>query len=124
MFNFTRISSLPQKVLTDGTIPNEDIEVYLTAKLGNSDCFVSSNRKLIKAIATFECLTPREFINHRTYALTKIQKYGLASLVYFDTISALPERDRAINSLSGVALENAQNNVTSLMHANANLYSA
>jgi len=52
-----------EKILTNGTIPNEDIEVYLTAKLGNSDCFVSSNRELIKAIATFECLTPREFIN-------------------------------------------------------------
>jgi len=52
-----------EKVMADGEIPNEDIEVYLTAKLGNSDCFVSSNRELIKAIATFECLTPREFIN-------------------------------------------------------------
>ncbi|AFZ45170.1 hypothetical protein PCC7418_3047 [Halothece sp. PCC 7418] len=53
-----------EKVVKDGEIPNEDIEVYLTAKLGNSDCFVSSNRELIKAIATFECLTPRDFINN------------------------------------------------------------
>ena len=44
-------------------IPNEDIEVYLTAKLGQSDCFVSSNRELIKAIAAFKCLTPTEFID-------------------------------------------------------------
>jgi predicted nucleic acid-binding protein len=53
-----------EKVVTDREIPNEDIEVYLTAKLGNSDCFVSSNRELIRAIATFECLTPKGFINN------------------------------------------------------------
>lgn len=50
--------------LTDaGTIPNEDIEVFITAFLGNTDCFISSNRELIKAIADFECLTPQDFLN-------------------------------------------------------------
>ncbi len=50
------------KIVTIGNIPSEDIEVYLTVKLGFSDCFISSNRELIKAIANFECLTPIEFI--------------------------------------------------------------
>ena len=40
-----------------------DIEVYLTAKLGKTDCFVSSNRGLIKAIADFECLTAANFVD-------------------------------------------------------------
>ncbi|MGK7924919.1 MAG: hypothetical protein AB4290_06615 [Spirulina sp.] len=44
-------------------VPSEDIEIFLSAKLGNADCFVSSNRKLIQAIAEFECLTPVDFIN-------------------------------------------------------------
>jgi predicted nucleic acid-binding protein len=52
--------------LTQGMIPREDIEIYLTAKTGNAQCFVSSNRKLIRALAKqnqdFECLTPEEFI--------------------------------------------------------------
>lgn len=50
------------KIVAEGIIPTEDIEMYLTAKLGLCDCFVSSNRGLIKAIADFECLTPLEFI--------------------------------------------------------------
>lgn len=54
--------SLLSKIVASGSIPNEDIEIYLTAKLGLSDCFVSSNRGLIKAIADFECLTPSEFV--------------------------------------------------------------
>jgi predicted nucleic acid-binding protein len=43
-------------------IPSEDIEIYLSAKYGRADCFVSGNRKLIQAIADFECLTPEGFI--------------------------------------------------------------
>ncbi|MEB3228700.1 MAG: PIN domain-containing protein [Synechocystis sp.] len=43
-------------------IPSEDIEIYLSAKYGQADCFVSGNRKLIQAIADFECLTPESFI--------------------------------------------------------------
>lgn len=45
-----------------GNILTEDIEVFLTAQLGNADCFISANRELIKAIATFECLTPQAFV--------------------------------------------------------------
>lgn len=52
--------------LTQDMIPREDLEIYLTAKTGNAQCFVSSNRKLIRALAKqnqdFECLTPEEFI--------------------------------------------------------------
>ncbi|MGK7933026.1 MAG: PIN domain-containing protein [Microcystaceae cyanobacterium] len=44
-------------------IPSEDIEIFLTAKYGNADCFVSGNRQLIQAIAEFECLTPTDFVN-------------------------------------------------------------
>lgn len=50
-----------------GTIPREDIGVYLTAKSGQSQCFISANHKLIKVLAQetgeFECLIPSEFVN-------------------------------------------------------------
>lgn len=67
-FNFYYVNvdnqwhKLLAKILDEGIIPTEDIEMYLTAKLGLCDYFVSSNRGLIKAIADFECLTPSEFI--------------------------------------------------------------
>jgi predicted nucleic acid-binding protein len=52
--------------LEQRTIPREDIEVYLTAKNGNAQCFVSTNHELIRAIVQqtheFECLTPEEFV--------------------------------------------------------------
>ncbi len=54
--------SLLTELVSAGSIPNEVIEVYLTAFLGNTDCFISSNRELIRAIANFECLTPRNFL--------------------------------------------------------------
>lgn len=44
-------------------IPSEDIEIYLSAKYGQAECFVSGNRKLIQAIADFECLTADKFIS-------------------------------------------------------------
>lgn len=50
-------------LINNKIIPSEDIEIYLTAKLGKADCFVSGNRELIKAIADFECLTPNDFLN-------------------------------------------------------------
>ncbi|MBI5651578.1 MAG: hypothetical protein HZC40_14215 [Chloroflexi bacterium] len=47
-------------------IPREDLLVFLTAMVGNADCFVSLNRKLLKAALgqnpPFECLTPEEFL--------------------------------------------------------------
>lgn len=50
-----------------GTIPREDIGVYLTAKSGQSQCFISANHKLIKVLAKetgeFECFIPSEFVN-------------------------------------------------------------
>jgi len=46
-------------------IPREDWGIYLTAVLGEANCFVSSNRELVKQTAAkqklFECLTPEEF---------------------------------------------------------------
>ncbi len=54
--------NLSKEINAIGNIPTEDIEVFLTAKFGSTDCFVSSNRELIKAIADFECLTPNAFI--------------------------------------------------------------
>ncbi len=48
------------------TIPREDLTVYLTARLGAAESFVSFNHILIKALADatrdFEGLTPDEFI--------------------------------------------------------------
>jgi predicted nucleic acid-binding protein len=50
-----------------GVIPREDVGVYLTAKTGEADCFISANHKLIKVLAQktgeFEALTPSEFVN-------------------------------------------------------------
>lgn len=47
-------------------IPKEDIGVYLTARNGQADCFVSANHKLIRVLAKrtgeFVCLTPLEFV--------------------------------------------------------------
>ena len=47
-------------------LPREDIGVYLTAKLGKADCFVSSNHELIRVVANesgeFECLKPEDFV--------------------------------------------------------------
>lgn len=51
------------KLLDNQLIPREDIYIYLTALLGEADCFISGNRELIKAIADFECLTPNDFIS-------------------------------------------------------------
>ncbi len=48
-------------------IPREDLAVFLTALVGRADCFVSYNRKLLKAALgqnpPFQCLTPEEFLN-------------------------------------------------------------
>lgn len=52
-----------KQILATKLIPSEDIFIYLTAKSGQADCFVSGNRELIKAIADFECLTVDEFTN-------------------------------------------------------------
>jgi predicted nucleic acid-binding protein len=47
-------------------IPREDISVYLTAKVGEAECFVSANhvliRSLVKDTQEFECLTPKMFV--------------------------------------------------------------
>ena len=55
------------KMESEGVIPREDIGVYLTAKAGQSQCFVSANHKLIRILAQetgeFECLTPFEFVS-------------------------------------------------------------
>jgi predicted nucleic acid-binding protein len=55
-----------QAIAGAGIIPREDGGVYLTAKQGKDQCFVSRNYKLIRALVEqteeFECLTPREFL--------------------------------------------------------------
>jgi len=50
------------KLIDSKIIPSEDIEIYLSAKYGETECFVSGNRKLLKAIADFECLNADGFI--------------------------------------------------------------
>lgn len=51
---------------TKGMIPREDIGVYLTAKQGKAECFISANYKLIRVMVDktrdFKCLTPMEFL--------------------------------------------------------------
>ncbi|MFZ0547607.1 MAG: hypothetical protein WAM60_19325 [Candidatus Promineifilaceae bacterium] len=48
-------------------IPREDIQVYLTAKEGRAECFISANRELVRVLAkeenAFQCLTAVEFID-------------------------------------------------------------
>jgi hypothetical protein len=47
-------------------IPREDVGVYLTAREGHAQCFVSSNRELVNTLARktgeFECLAPEQFV--------------------------------------------------------------
>lgn len=49
-----------------GPIPREDVGVYLTARMGEAECFVSANRELVRVLAertgTFECLSPSDFM--------------------------------------------------------------
>lgn len=49
-----------------GEIPREDVGVYLTARAGQAQYFVSSNRELVSILAAktgeFECLTADEFV--------------------------------------------------------------
>ena len=49
-------------LLTNKLIPSEDILIYLSAKYGKADRFVSGNRELISAIADFPCLTSEDFV--------------------------------------------------------------
>jgi predicted nucleic acid-binding protein len=50
-----------------GRIPREDIGIYLTAHLGQAQCFISSNHELIRSLAgesgEFECLSPQDFVD-------------------------------------------------------------
>ena len=49
-----------------GAVPREDIGIYLTAREGETQYFVSTNHELIAALAKvtgeFECLTPEGFV--------------------------------------------------------------
>jgi hypothetical protein len=51
------------QLIASQAIPSEDIEIYLSAKYGQADCFVSGNRKLIRTISDFDCFTSAAFIN-------------------------------------------------------------
>lgn len=51
------------QLLKTKLIPSEDIFIYLTAKYGKADYFVSGNRELIKAIADFQCCTVEDFLD-------------------------------------------------------------
>ncbi|MEB3290627.1 MAG: hypothetical protein VKI82_11980 [Leptolyngbya sp.] len=47
-------------------IPREDVDIYLTAKQGKANFFISSNHELIRSAVAktkdFQCLTPEEFV--------------------------------------------------------------
>jgi predicted nucleic acid-binding protein len=51
-----------------GLIPREDAGVYLTARAGKAQCFISSNHELVHVLAgqtrEFQCFKPEEFIKH------------------------------------------------------------
>ena len=53
------------QLVMEGWLPREDIGVYLAAKQGGTDCFISSNHGLIRAVVMetkeFECFTPKGF---------------------------------------------------------------
>jgi predicted nucleic acid-binding protein len=55
-----------RSIESTGVIPREDIGIYLTAREGRAECFVSTNRELITSLAKitgeFESLTPEEFV--------------------------------------------------------------
>ena len=55
-----------QVLIQANQIPREDVTIYLSAKAGNADCFVSANRELVRVLArevgTFECLYAAEFV--------------------------------------------------------------
>ncbi|HAC62476.1 MAG TPA: hypothetical protein DCF68_02795 [Cyanothece sp. UBA12306] len=51
-----------RQLLKTKLIPSEDIFIYLTAKYGKADYFVSGNRELIQSIADFECYTVQDFL--------------------------------------------------------------
>ncbi len=55
-----------KELLAAGVIPREDVDIYLTAKVGKADCFVSANRELVRVLAqqtgAFECLFAAEFV--------------------------------------------------------------
>jgi predicted nucleic acid-binding protein len=63
---FIKIEPEDLATLSPIAIPREDIEIYIAAKLGGAQCFISSNRELVRAIVEktkeFECLTPIEFV--------------------------------------------------------------
>jgi predicted nucleic acid-binding protein len=59
----SEVKAEASKIIVEKSIPSEDIFIYLTAKYGEVDIFVSENRELIKIIAGFECLMSEEFIN-------------------------------------------------------------
>ena len=55
-----------KNLLAANVIPREDVDIYLTAKTGRADCFVSANRELVRVAAAqtgaFECLYAPEFV--------------------------------------------------------------
>ncbi|MBE9141143.1 hypothetical protein IQ254_28745 [Nodosilinea sp. LEGE 07088] len=67
-FNITYVLVEEDSVLREEVrafIPREDVDIYLTAKQGRIDCFISSNHELIRSAVVktkdFQCLTPEEF---------------------------------------------------------------
>jgi hypothetical protein len=48
-----------------GAVTREDVDIFLAARAGEVDCFVSANRELVRTAAAqtnaFACLLPEEF---------------------------------------------------------------
>ena len=65
---FVLLDAVEQERLElSGLIPREDVGIYLSARNGGAEHFVSSNYELIHSLAEstgeFECLTPSEFVS-------------------------------------------------------------
>ncbi|MDB9420659.1 PIN domain-containing protein [Microcystis aeruginosa CS-563/04] len=51
------------QIIAEKLLPSEDVFIYLTAKYGAAEIFLSENRELIKIIADFDYLTSEEFLD-------------------------------------------------------------
>jgi predicted nucleic acid-binding protein len=65
---FTLVAPYEREVMQDNAyIPREDIGIYLTARNGRAECFISANHELIRELARqtqdFSCLTPQAFVD-------------------------------------------------------------
>jgi predicted nucleic acid-binding protein len=66
IFTLVAINDIETMQIT-GLIPREDVGIYLTARNGKAQCFISANheliRELVKQTQEFECFSPQNFVS-------------------------------------------------------------